>query len=172
MISLYSVWEYSKNFNTNFIIIFIYMKKKDLTDFFERDLKKLVEEISLYKDDESLWIVKPGISNSAGNLSLHLIGNLNHFIGAILGNTGFIRERDKEFSSKNISRNEIISELKKTIQIINNTLAGLSGEDLEVIYPLEMFGKKINTSWMLIHLITHLNYHLGQINYHRRFISG
>ncbi|HEY5407636.1 MAG TPA: hypothetical protein VIJ92_11120 [Ginsengibacter sp.] len=71
---------------------------------FERDINKLIEEINLYKNEEDIWKIKEGISNSSGNLTLHLLGNLNHFIGATLGNTGYVRERDKEFSLKNIPR--------------------------------------------------------------------
>jgi uncharacterized damage-inducible protein DinB len=144
------------------------MTKETLSEIFERDLKKLSDEINLYSDESFLWKLKPGISNSAGNLCLHLIGNLNHFIGATLGNTGFVRERDKEFSLKNIPRNEILTEIEKTIKVVSSTIKGLSNEDLDKNFPLEIFGKQVKTEWMLIHLLTHLNYHLGQINYHRR----
>ncbi len=65
-----------------------------LSEFFERDIIKLKEEIVLYKDETNLWKVENKISNSAGNLCLHLIGNLNHFIGATVGNTGYVRQRE------------------------------------------------------------------------------
>ncbi len=78
------------------------MIKDALIEIFERDLLKLKEEISLYKDENNLWVTEKQISNAAGNLTLHLIGNLNHFIGATLGHTGYVREREKEFSTKNI----------------------------------------------------------------------
>ena len=146
------------------------MLKDSIKELFERDLLKLKEEISLYKDDVLIWKLKPGINNTAGNLCLHLIGNLNHFIGAMLGNTGFIRERDKEFSSKDIPKSKMISEIEKTISMVNVSISGLSEEDLNKIFPLEMFGKQVSTSWMLLNLLTHLNYHLGQINYHRRLV--
>ena len=68
----------------------------------------------LYKNEEDVWKIKEGISNSAGNLTLHLLGNLNHFIGATLGNTGYVRERDKEFSLKNIPRIQLVEDLKKS----------------------------------------------------------
>ena len=87
-----------------------------LADFFERDMLKLKEEISLYKDETNLWKVENTISNSAGNLCLHLIGNLKHFIGATLGNTGYVRQRELEFSSKNIPRSELHSEIDKLIR--------------------------------------------------------
>jgi hypothetical protein len=146
------------------------MLKDTISELFIRDLNKLREEISLYKNESDLWILKPGISNSAGNLTLHLIGNLKHFIGATLGNTGFIRERDKEFSLKNVPVKEIISEVENTLKIVRTTLNTLPSTDLEKEFPVEIFGNKVSTQWMLIHLMSHLNYHLGQINYHRRLV--
>jgi uncharacterized damage-inducible protein DinB len=147
------------------------MIKESLTEIFERDLHKLITEINAYKDENNLWVIKEGISNSAGNLCLHLIGNLNHFIGAVLGNSGYVREREKEFSLKNIAREELISNLEKTIVVVKNSLSKLPAEDLEKNFPIEVFGKPMTTGFMLLHLTTHLTYHLGQINYHRRLLD-
>ncbi len=147
------------------------MLKAVLLEIFERDLNKLKDEINLYKDENSLWIVKDGISNSAGNLCLHLIGNLNHFIGAVLGNTGYVRNREKEFSAKNLPRKELNIEIEKIIDVVNKTLNNLSEKDFESDFPLKNHGKIVKTDFMLLHLLTHFNYHLGQINYHRRLIS-
>lgn len=138
------------------------------SSLFERDLKKLSEEINLYKDETSLWKVKDGISNSGGNLTLHLIGNLKHFIGATLGSTGYIRERDKEFTLKDIPRAQLIEEINNTSKVIKHTLASLSAEDLEKDFPIPFNDKISSTAHILAHLFGHLNYHLGQINYHRR----
>ena len=63
--------------------------KQELITLFERDLNKMAEEVKTYKEESQLWVVKGEIKNSAGNLCFHLLGNLNHFIGAILGNTGY-----------------------------------------------------------------------------------
>jgi Protein of unknown function (DUF1572) len=142
-----------------------------ITSLFERDLNKLAEEINLYKNEEDLWKIKEGISNSGGNLTLHLIGNLNHFIGAILGNTGYIRERDKEFSLKNIPRAQLVEDLKNTNEVIKNTLPLLLQEDLKKDFPVPINDKTLSTSFVLLHLLAHFNYHLGQVNYHRRLIS-
>jgi uncharacterized damage-inducible protein DinB len=142
-----------------------------LIEIFERDLNKLIAEINAYKDENSLWLVKEGISNSAGNLCLHLAGNLNHFIGATLGNSGYVREREKEFSLKNIPRKELVSSIEKTIPVVKNTLSKLSAADLEKTFPIEVFGKPLTTGFLLLHLTTHLTYHLGQINYHRRLLA-
>ncbi len=147
------------------------MLKETLIEFFERDLKKLETEISLYRDEDNLWIIKEGISNSAGNLCLHLLGNLNHFIGEALGNTGYVRHRDDEFSLKNIPRQDLLMNISNCILIVKNTLNKLTAEDLEKDFPLEKHNKIVSNTNMLVHLLAHLSYHLGQINYHRRLIE-
>ncbi len=147
------------------------MFKESLVEIFERDLNKLKDEINLYKDDNSLWIIKHGISNSAGNLCLHLLGNLNHFIGAVLGKTGYVRDRENEFTAKNISAKTLINYIENTIEIVKHTLEKLSDEDLAKDYPEQKHDKSVKTDFMLIHLLTHINYHLGQINYLRRLIG-
>ncbi|HKR06870.1 MAG TPA: DUF1572 family protein [Bacteroidia bacterium] len=146
------------------------MLKETLIEIFERDLLQLKKEIEGYSDENKLWIVKDGISNSAGNLCLHLTGNLNHFIGATLGNTGYIRNRDNEFSLKNIPRKDLLQDIDKTISVVKDTLNKMPPGDFEKTYPLEKHGKIVTTDFMLLHLVTHFNYHLGQINYHRRMI--
>ena len=146
------------------------MFKEALLEIFERDLNKLKEEINLYKDQNSLWIIEKGISNSAGNLCLHLLGNLNHFIGAVLGKTDYVRDRENEFSAKNISAKTLINYIENTIEIVKHTLEKLSDEDLAKDYPEQNHGKSVKTHFMLVHLLTHINYHLGQINYLRRLM--
>jgi hypothetical protein len=147
------------------------MLKETFLEFYERDLQKLTEEINAYENEQVLWMTKEGINNSAGNLCLHLIGNLKHFIGATLGNTGYIRERDKEFSLKNIPKSDLISSVHETKSIVLKTLQKLSAEDLEKDFPLEKHNKIVTTENMLMHLLIHLGYHLGQINYHRRILA-
>jgi uncharacterized damage-inducible protein DinB len=142
-----------------------------LIELFERDLQKLKTEIELYKDEDNLWLVKEGISNSAGNLCLHLIGNLSHFIGATLGNTGYVRHREDEFSLKNIPRQDLITNIENCRLIVKTTLVKLTVTDLEKEFPQQVFDKKVSTEMMLMHLTTHLTYHLGQINYHRRLLD-
>ena len=147
------------------------MLKNILLELFARDLGNLENEISLYPTDESLWIVAGGISNSGGNLALHLCGNLNHFIGAQLGHTGYVRERDKEFSQKGLSKETLIQQIKATQSAVSQTLGQLTGADLEQTFPLEVLGKRWQTGAFLTHLFAHLNYHLGQVNYHRRLVA-
>ena len=147
------------------------MLTETLTQLFERDLKRLANEISLYKDESHIWTVQKDISNSAGNLCLHLLGNLNHFIGATLGHTGYVRHRDDEFSLKNIPRQDLLLNISNCLLIVTETLQKLPEEDLAADFPIEVFGKKDSTEYMLIHLATHLSYHPGQINSHRRLIG-
>lgn len=147
------------------------MIKQPLALLFERDLNKLKEEISLYKDESNLWKTEKNVSNSAGNLALHLIGNLNHFIGAVLGNSGYIREREKEFDDKNIPREKLIQDIDTTITMVKNTIMNLSDEILISTFPEKKQGQDYPTNFILLHLLAHLEYHLGQINYHRRFID-
>ncbi|MFT3679507.1 MAG: DUF1572 family protein [Ferruginibacter sp.] len=142
-----------------------------LTAIYNRDLNKLKAEIEQYRDEKNLWRTEKNIANAAGNLCLHLVGNLNHFIGAILGNTGYTRNRELEFSQKDISKEELILLIEGTIKVINDTLAGLNKDNLDADYPVIVFEKKMTTEYFLIHLLAHLSYHLGQINYHRRLLD-
>lgn len=138
---------------------------------YTRDLDKLAEEIRQYPDEESVWRVKDGIANSSGNLCLHLCGNLRHFIGAVLGNSGYVRNRDAEFAEKNIARNSLLEEIERTKKDILKTLPDLPHEQMHAPYPIEVFGHPMTTVFFLMHLATHLGYHLGQVNYHRRLVG-
>lgn len=142
-----------------------------LLELFKRDLNILSVEINSYSDESNLWITNADIKNSPGNLSLHLCGNLQHFIGAVLGNTGYIRDREAEFSKKNVPKDELLSSIDNTKEVVLNVLETLSVDELEKDYPIEVFKKKMTTIYFLIHLHSHLNYHLGQINYHRRLLD-
>jgi len=143
-----------------------------LQKIFKRDLEKLKQEIASYRDENNLWVVDKRITNSAGNLCLHLVGNLNTYIGAEIGKTGYIRDRDHEFSQKNIPRDELVKMIEDTITVVANGLNKLKEEDLEKEYPLLVFKEKTSTGFFLIHLAVHLGYHLGQVNYHRRLLDN
>ncbi len=143
-----------------------------LQKLFERDLKALRREIESYSEESDLWIVKKSISNSGGNLALHLVGNLNHFVGTHIGKTAYVRERELEFTNKNVPRNEILESIDATMDMLKNTLRKLSEEQLKDDYPLVVFKEKMSTAFFLVHLTTHLSYHLGQINYHRRLVEN
>ncbi len=145
---------------------------ESLNNIFQRDLDNTIREINTYNLEADLWKVEDGINNSAGNLSLHLCGNLSYFVGVVLGNSGYQRNRDAEFSDKNIPREELIQKLEETKKSISSTLAKLSIDDLEKLFPVQVWkDRNYSTLQFLIHLATHLNYHLGQINYHRRLLT-
>ncbi|MCK0180483.1 DinB family protein [Flavobacteriaceae bacterium S0862] len=148
------------------------MLLETLLKIFNRDLNKLKEEIKAYKLESNLWIIDKEVTNCSGNLCLHLIGNLNHFIGAELGGTGYVRQRDLEFSLKDVPRDELLIQVDETMTIVESTLNTLTPEDLEKEYRRRVFEDYMTTGYFLVHLSTHLAYHLGQINYHRRLLDS
>lgn len=147
------------------------MIRETLKRIYTADLRKVISEVELYENEEDLWRTAEGISNSGGNLVLHIVGNLNHFFGANLGHTGYRRERDLEFSDRDVTREELIARLEETLSMLETTIEGLSDEDLHRDYPEKLFGERPPTLAVVIHMLSHMNYHLGQINYHRRLVS-
>lgn len=142
-----------------------------LVTLFCRDLAKLRVELESYKTEAQIWKVTGEIANSAGNLCLHLVGNLDTYIGATLGNTGYVRDRDAEFALKNIPRSELIQRIESTLTTIQRVVPALTNEQLKAEYPLLVLKEKTTTEYFLIHLAMHLSYHLGQVNYHRRLTA-
>lgn len=141
-------------------------------DFFIRDLNKLKEELNAYQNEANIWKTDRQISNSAGTLTLHLIGNLNHFFGATLGNTGYVRQRDLEFSTRDVPRTMLISDLDKAMAMMQATFANLDNASLEQTFPIMKHDTHETTGHFMIHLYGHLAYHLGQVNYHRRLLDA
>ena len=147
------------------------MLTKILQKIIIRDLEKLKVEISLYKNQKNLWRTNFTVSNSAGNLCLHIIGNLNTYIGLAIGNTGYVRNRELEFSDKNLPVQYLFDQIEKNITMVNKTFANLTDADLQLEYPTEVSAGKTTTAYYLTHITAHLSYHLGQINYHRRIFE-
>ena len=143
-----------------------------LVQLYQRDLNTLKQELLAYPDEALMWKIIPGTKNSGGNLGMHLVGNLKQFIGAILGETGYIRNRPAEFEDKNVQRDQILKEIDETIEVIQTTLPKLTLSEMEKKYPVKVFGHEMTTEYFLFHLLGHLNYHLGQVNYHRRSLMG
>jgi len=143
-----------------------------LMEILENELNKLKQEINLYKDEKDLWIIKGEILNSAGNLCLHLLGNLNHFIGHLVGGTGYQRDRENEFSEKDVPRAELNNRIDAVIEVIKKSLPKINDSDMNKTFPDKMGGKIREYGYTLIHITNHFDYHLGQINYHRRLIAG
>jgi hypothetical protein len=137
-----------------------------------RDLETFARQVELLPDDESLWRAVPGITNSCGNLAVHCAGNLQHYIGAVLGNTGYVRDRPAEFGRRSGSRIEVAAELRKARDLVREVLPALPDEALDRQYPEAVGGAALSTRAMLLHLAAHLGFHLGQADYLRRTMTG
>ena len=148
------------------------MLAHELAALYTRDLTRLVQEISAFPDTATLWQTRAGITNSAGNLALHLEGNLREFIGRLIGKQDYQRDRPREFSDSGIEKNQLLERLAAVRDGIPLVIAGLSVDELEATYPQAHGGVTLPTSQMLMHLEGHLNYHLGQIDYLRRVLTG
>ena len=144
----------------------------DLSRVLVRDLEGLRREIELFPDEASLWRTLPGVTNPAGTLALHVCGNLKYFVGAVLGQTGYLRDRDAEFSRRNATRAELVGEIAGTIEVVSSTLGRLPTDSLSAPYPVAVTNVKLPTSLFLLHLATHLAFHLGQAGYLRRAVTG
>lgn len=143
-----------------------------LVALFQRDLATLRREVEAYPDDALPWREIPGLTNSGGTLVLHLAGNLQHFIGGILGCTGYVRDRPAEFSRRGLSRADLCAEVDAAQRAVRETLMKLEPAQLAVPYPEILAGHRFDTGDLLLHLGIHLGYHLGQVDYHRRTASG
>jgi DinB family protein len=143
-----------------------------LRSIFERDLRVLRREVEAYPDEQLLWQPVPGITNTGGTLVLHLAGNLQHFLGARLGRTGYVRQRDAEFARRGVPRAVLLSEIDAASQAIAAGFAGVTDARLSHEFPEVIGGMRFTTGDYLTHLATHLAYHLGQVDYHRRTVTG
>ncbi len=137
-----------------------------------RELEGFKRELALFPDDESVWSTVPGISNSAGNLALHLAGNLQHFIGAVLGRTGYVRNRELEFGQRSGPRENVYAELDAAIAVVRKVLPDVSDATLDADFPEPVMGTRFRTGTFLVHLCAHAGFHLGQAGYLRRMITG
>ncbi len=147
------------------------MVTDDLRATMVRDLRALSREVTAYPSDESLWQPVPGITNTGGTLALHLTGNLQHFVGAVLGGSSYRRDRDAEFNRRDATRAELAAEVERAIAAVEATLPRLTPAQLEAPFPQEVGGKRLPTARFLTHLASHLAYHLGQLDYHRRMVA-
>jgi hypothetical protein len=143
-----------------------------ITTVMKRELQALRREIETYPDDEGLWEILPGIANPGGNLALHLAGNIQYFLGNVLGKNGYVRNRDAEFGSRDIPRDQLLSEIDNAIAAVDTGMGNLSESDLAKPYPEAVGGVSSTTGAFLAHFAVHLAYHLGQVDYHRRILTG
>jgi Protein of unknown function (DUF664) len=143
----------------------------DLAWLYRRDLARLVRQLDAFPDG-LLWQVTPGVTNSAGNLMLHLDGNLRDFVGRVLGGVAYERDRPREFAATNVPRSEIATALTGLVTLVPNVIERVEPVAWDATYPLNVLGEPMSTRQFVVHLYGHLNYHLGQIDYLRRVLTG
>lgn len=137
-----------------------------------RDLAAVRRSVEAYPDDASLWAARPGFPNAGGTLALHVAGNVRHYVGAVLGNSGYVRDRDAEFSRRDVPRHAVVAEIEEARSVVERALGALTDEALAGPYPLPISGRTVSMTDFLVHLATHLAFHLGQLDYHRRAVTG
>jgi uncharacterized damage-inducible protein DinB len=144
----------------------------ELAALFRRDLTRLVQQIEAFPDASALWRIAPGITNSAGNLALHVEGNLREYIGRQLGGVPYQRQREQEFLAASLTANDLVRRIESLRDLVTSAVSSLSTQRLEEKHPEIVFGAARSTQQYLVHLHGHLNYHLGQIDYVRRFLTS
>ena len=143
-----------------------------MTTVLVRDLEGFAREVALFGDEADLWRVPPGVTNAVGSLTLHVCGNLQYFIGTVLGGTGYRRDRDREFAVRHVPRAELLAELRRTQEVMRAVVPGLGEQTLASPYPEQVGGLTMHTGPFLVHLTAHLAFHLGQAGYLRRVLTG
>jgi hypothetical protein len=144
----------------------------DLAAMLDRDLRALQRELEAYPDERQIWQPVPGLSNTAGTLALHLAGNLQHYVGARWGGTGYVRDRDAEFARRDVPRAELIAGIERARAAVAAGLGAVGAEELDAGYPELIGGCRIRTGDYLVHIAVHFAYHLGQVDAHRRVVTG
>src|SRR5262245_54516435 len=147
------------------------MTGNELATVICRELRAVERELKAYQSEEQVWLVPEGLPNSGGTLALHSAGNLRHFIGAVLGGEKYVRDRDAEFAKRGVSRAELIGELNAAEKSVRETLARLDPAKFSEPYPLPVLNRRLNTGDFMLHLATHLAYHTGQMDFHRRVVT-
>ena len=146
--------------------------RDDVRRVLTRELEALAREVELFPDDDVLWKTVPGVTNSAGNLALHACGNLKHFVGAVLGGTGYVRDRPAEFTTRTGRRADVARQLRETATVVTNALARVPESALAAPYPEPHDGVQLSCGLFLLHLCVHLAFHLGQAGTLRRALTG
>jgi uncharacterized damage-inducible protein DinB len=145
---------------------------EDIVRLLVRELEGFQRELGLFPDDESVWRACDGVTNSVANLALHVAGNLQYFIGTIIGGTGYVRDREAEFGRRSGSRREVVAELANAIRTVREVLPRLTEEQLDAAMSHPLLPPGVPTRRFLLHLCVHAGYHLGQSGYLRRSIIG
>jgi hypothetical protein len=148
------------------------MQSADLKTMMTRELRALAREVQAYPDDASVWRTFPGMANSAGTLALHLVGNIQYYLGTKLGGDSYVRDRQAEFARRDVPRRELLSEIDRAIGVVERVLPRVSDQTMAADFPEPVGGKTLRTGEFLLHLASHLSWHLGQLDYHRRMVTG
>jgi uncharacterized damage-inducible protein DinB len=143
-----------------------------VTTLLTRELRALARELEAYPDDDAVWRTFPGVLNSAGTLVLHLTGNIQHYVGTVLGGTEYRRDRKAEFARRDVPRPELAAEIERTIAVVHQALPRLTDKVLQADYPQTIADRIVATDEFLMHLASHLSWHLGQVDYHRRMVTS
>jgi hypothetical protein len=146
--------------------------RDDIRRLMTRELESFAREVELFPDDDTLWRTVPGVANSAGNLALHVCGNLKHFVGAVLGGSGYVRDREAEFKVRSGRREDVARQVRETAEVVSTVLPHLPEKALEAPYPEAHEGIRLRCDRFLLHLSVHLAFHLGQAGYLRRALTG
>ncbi|WP_165795304.1 DinB family protein [Deinococcus koreensis] len=143
-----------------------------LLNLYLREIATLERELELYPDDDTVWAELTGLPNTAGTLFLHLAGSLQHFFGAVYGETGYVRDREAEFSRRGVPRSELRRELAGARAGVQAAFTRLREEDLARVFPVRYADEPVSVQLTLLQFLSHLAFHLGQIDYHRRAVTG
>ncbi len=148
------------------------MLVRSVSTILDRDLRALAREVEAYADERDLWRVPPGVANSGGTLALHLTGNVQHYFGARLAGTGYRRDRPAEFADRDVPRTEILQRIEAARVAVRAASEAVDESALAADFPEVLGGVRVATGEYLLHLLAHFAYHLGQLDYHRRLVTG
>jgi uncharacterized damage-inducible protein DinB len=148
------------------------MTTDDLRTLLLRDLETVKRELLAYPDEAQIWSAPSGVPNSAGTLALHLAGNIHHYVGAVLGGLDYVRDREGEFGDRDLPRAELVKRLDAAARAVDTVLGEMPEERLGESFPADFPMGRVRTGRFLLHLAVHFGYHLGQIDYHRRMVTG
>lgn len=137
----------------------------------DRDIQALAREVKAYPEESGLWQLPEGAANSAGTLVLHLTGNIQHYFGARLGGTGFVRDRPAEFAARGVPRAVLLRQIEAARDALRAAADKVSDAEMVRDYPEVVGGMRVASGEYLIHLVSHFAYHLGQVDYHRRLVT-
>jgi len=144
-----------------------------LSAIITRELATMRAELLAFENESDIWKTPAGIANPTGTLALHVAGNLRHFIGAKLGDTGYVRDRDAEFADREVPRARILERLEAAAEEVATTMDAMDPARLEERVDLGFGdGKRPVVLDFLLHLSAHLAFHVGQAGYHRRLVTG